>query len=61
MDDTCTYIICMHMVVSNRGALYADKLYDGELAKSLLNHLQLPRIESPMVLEGGSIHTDGEG
>lgn len=44
-----------------RGALYADQLYDADVAQSMLKQLKLPRISSDMVLEGGSIHTDGQG
>lgn len=38
-------------------------LYDLEnkVAKKLLEHYQIPVMDAPFVLEGGSIHTDGEG
>lgn len=43
------------------GAFYADELQDALLAQRLLSAQGLPRFESAMVLEGGSVHTDGRG
>jgi agmatine deiminase len=43
------------------GGSYDDFKKDAELARALLNHLEVSRYEAPMVLEGGSIHVDGEG
>ncbi|MCA1949089.1 MAG: agmatine deiminase family protein [Treponema sp.] len=39
------------------------KPYDADdgLAKLILEKLRLPRYDAPLVLEGGSIHVDGEG
>jgi agmatine deiminase len=34
---------------------------DNLVAPRLLNHLELPRFDAPIVMEGGSIHVDGEG
>ncbi|MFT3929951.1 MAG: agmatine deiminase family protein [Spongiibacteraceae bacterium] len=34
---------------------------DRHVARFILEHLNIPRIEAPFVLEGGSIHVDGEG
>lgn len=34
---------------------------DKHVASHVLEQLQLPRIEAPLVLEGGAIHVDGEG
>lgn len=34
---------------------------DAALAQALLEHLDLPRYAAPLILEGGSIHVDGEG
>lgn len=34
---------------------------DQHVARHLLERLELPRIEAPLVLEGGAIHVDGEG
>jgi len=34
---------------------------DQAVARFVLEHLQLPCIDAPFVLEGGSIHVDGEG
>ena len=35
--------------------------HDRDVARFVLDLLGLPRIEAPLVLEGGSIHVDGEG
>ncbi len=43
------------------GAFYADELQDAMVASRLLQHLKLPRFQAAMVLEGGSVHGDGEG
>ena len=43
------------------GAFYADELQDALLAQRLLASAGIPRFESSMVLEGGSVHTDGQG
>jgi agmatine deiminase len=34
---------------------------DQHVARHLLDRLELPRIEAPLVLEGGAFHVDGEG
>jgi len=34
---------------------------DQHVAQHILEHLKLPRIDAPLVLEGGAIHVDGEG
>ncbi len=34
---------------------------DRDVARFILDQLGLPRIEAPLVLEGGSIHVDGDG
>ena len=34
---------------------------DNLVTTKLLSHLQIPRLDAPIVLEGGSIHVDGEG
>jgi agmatine deiminase len=43
------------------GNKYPDHDRDAEVAKSVLEHLGMRRYEAPFVLEGGAIHTDGEG
>jgi agmatine deiminase len=43
------------------GGKYDDYEKDADLARALLDRLEVPRYEAPMVLEGGSIHVDGEG
>jgi agmatine deiminase len=35
--------------------------HDRDVARFILERLGLPRIEAPLVLEGGAIHVDGEG
>lgn len=39
----------------------ADYRQDVELAKNILQYLKLPQFSAPLVLEGGSIHVDGQG
>ncbi len=34
---------------------------DARLAESLLDHLDIRRFDAPFILEGGAIHSDGEG
>lgn len=34
---------------------------DNEVAPGILKHYKVPYFDAPIVLEGGSIHTDGEG
>ncbi len=43
------------------GGKYDTYGKDAALAQALLAHLDLPRYQAPLVLEGGSIHVDGEG
>jgi agmatine deiminase len=43
------------------GGKYPDHDRDAAIAGALLEHLDLPRYDAPLVLEGGSIHVDGEG
>ncbi len=43
------------------GGEYSDYKKDADLARALLSHLEVSRYEAPLVLEGGSIHVDGEG
>ena len=38
-----------------------DYQQDTQLAQHILEYLRLPRYAAPLVLEGGAIHTDGEG
>ncbi|WP_116472934.1 agmatine deiminase [Zobellella maritima] len=45
----------------HQGGLYYPWDKDQAMARAMLAHQQLPVIESPLVLEGGSIHVDGEG
>ncbi|QAT48487.1 agmatine deiminase family protein [Caproiciproducens sp. NJN-50] len=42
------------------GGKYAPCEPDHEAARAVLKHLGIPRADAPIVLEGGSIHTDGE-
>jgi len=43
------------------GGKYEPCTRDNELAAKLLNFYQIPQIDAGFVLEGGSIHTDGQG
>ena len=43
------------------GGVYPEFEEDGRMAGRILDHLGVPRYESPLVLEGGAIHVDGEG
>lgn len=43
------------------GEKYAPCEPDHEAASIVLKHLEIPRADAPIVLEGGSIHTDGAG
>ncbi len=43
------------------GEKYSGFLDDAALAGLLLDRLGLPRFDAPFVLEGGAIHSDGEG
>ena len=43
------------------GGKYDSYEKDSAVAAAMLEHLELTRYEAPIVLEGGSIHVDGEG
>lgn len=43
------------------GERFAHYELDNEVAPKVLNHFQVPYLNAPIVLEGGSIHVDGEG
>lgn len=43
------------------GNKYPDHERDALVAEEVLKHLAMRRYEAPFVLEGGAIHTDGEG
>jgi agmatine deiminase len=43
------------------GEKYTPYNLDNEVAPKLLNHFNIPTFNAPIVLEGGSIHVDGEG
>lgn len=43
------------------GEKYTPFDLDNEVAPKILNHLQVPYVNSTIILEGGSIHVDGEG
>ncbi len=43
------------------GADYPDCEDDADFAKRLLEHYNIQQFKAPFVLEGGSIHTDGDG
>lgn len=43
------------------GGKYAPWALDDRVAPSMLDHFHVRRFDAPLVLEGGSIHVDGEG
>lgn len=43
------------------GERYANFDRDAAVAEAMLEHLGMRRYEAPLVLEGGSVHGDGEG
>jgi len=43
------------------GNKYTDYDRDAAVAEEVLKHLEMRRYEAPFVLEGGAVHTDGEG
>jgi len=43
------------------GGKYPDHAKDAALAEALLDHISVTRYAAPLVLEGGSVHVDGEG
>lgn len=43
------------------GGKYSPWDLDNAVAGKLLSHLNIKQFDAPLVLEGGSIHTDGEG
>ena len=43
------------------GGKYAPWDLDDQVAPQLLNHVGLKRFDAPLVMEGGSLHVDGEG
>jgi agmatine deiminase len=51
----------VHWRVTARGRPSAPHEHDAALGAALLEHLGMRRYETPMVLEGGAVHVDGEG
>lgn len=43
------------------GGKYSPWDLDDEVAPQILKHLEVSAFDAPLVMEGGSIHTDGEG
>lgn len=43
------------------GGKYAPWDLDNEVAPQILEHYGIKRFDAPLILEGGSIHSDGEG
>ena len=43
------------------GGLYPDWTRDKAVATKILDFVDVPRFKCPMILEGGSIHVDGQG
>jgi len=74
LDDSWTRDTGPSFLIDGKGALagvdwrfnawgntYRNYDNDAALAEAILSHLGVPRFEAPLVLEGGSIHVDGEG
>lgn len=43
------------------GGKYAPWDLDDEVAPKILDHYNIKKFDAPLVMEGGSLHTDGEG
>lgn len=43
------------------GDLYGTYERDKQVARLIAEHVRVPRVGVDMVLEGGSIHVDGQG
>ncbi|MCI1965712.1 MAG: agmatine deiminase family protein [Oscillospiraceae bacterium] len=43
------------------GGKYTPFEPDHEAARTVLKYLEIPRLDAPIILEGGSVHTDGRG
>ena len=43
------------------GEVYRHYLHDADLARRIADRVKAARFDAPFVLEGGAIHTDGEG
>jgi agmatine deiminase len=43
------------------GGKYAPWDLDDQIAPAILDHCQVRRFDAPLVMEGGSLHVDGEG
>ena len=48
-------------VFNGWGERYTPYDRDAALARTLLEHLDIPRYDTPLILEGGAIQCDGEG
>ena len=60
---TCKRESTASLNVSNIGQIWVAVLYDCmcRVAQVLAEHMNVPVVKSDMILEGGSVHTDGEG
>lgn len=61
LSDGAGNIAGVDWVFNGWGERYTPYDKDAELARRLCEHLDVERYESRMVLEGGAIHTDGDG
>lgn len=43
------------------GEAYADYAQDAQMARRILEHVDVTRFDAPITLEGGGVHVDGEG
>lgn len=51
----------VHFQFNAWGGLYTDYALDQRVPSAVLDHAAAKRYAAPLVLEGGSIHVDGEG
>ncbi len=59
--DAAGRLAGLDWVFNGWGERYTPYDRDAEVARAVLEQLQVPRYVSDLVLEGGAIHTDGEG
>jgi len=59
LDEEQTSLTGIHWGFNAWGGKYPNCKLDREVPTHLLNHLDIPEFEAPLILEGGSIHTNG--
>ena len=61
LADGAGNIAGLDWVFNGWGERYTPYERDAELARDLIEHLGIERYETDLVLEGGAVHTDGDG